>query len=137
MKVQILVVDDEEQIRDMLARHFRYLGYEVDTAENGKDALAKLDEDRTDIVISDIMMPEMNGVDLLYHLRRDHPMVRAIMITGYVTLENAMGCMRNGAETCVFKPIEDLSNLETAVDQVVSRINNWHGILRDLQGMKP
>lgn len=136
MNVHILIVDDEEEIREMLSRHFRYLGYSVSTAGNGKEALEELSKTKIDIVISDISMPEMDGVALLRIMRTDYPTIRPIMITGYVTLENALSCLRYGAETCVFKPLEDLSELEEAVTQVVRRIQRWHKILGDLQRMK-
>lgn len=137
MVVQILVVDDEAEIREMLARHFRFLGYSVETAANGREAIARLEETRTDIVISDIMMPQMNGVELLAHIREEYPMTHAIMITGYVTLDNAMNCMRLGADTMIFKPLEDMSQLEQAVGRAVARIQHWLQLLTDLRAMKP
>jgi CheY-like chemotaxis protein len=129
MNAQLLVVDDELEIRDMLSRHFRYLGYDVRTAEDGADALAALEANKTDVVISDILMPNMDGIELLRAIRQQYPMVRVIMITGYVTMENVLACMRQGAETCIFKPIEDLSELEKAVGRAVEDIRNWLQIL--------
>ena len=67
----ILIVDDEVEIQQMLARHFTYLGYAVVTASNGVEALQKLGKQKFDILISDIMMPEMTGVELLRQVR-DH-----------------------------------------------------------------
>ncbi|MCI5064832.1 response regulator [bacterium] len=136
MKIQLLVVDDEEEIREMLARHFRYLGYSVDTAENGQDALSKLEETKTDIVISDIMMPVMDGPDLCRKIRKDFSMTRVIMITGNVTLSNALTCLRLGADHCVFKPLEDLSELEVAVKRSEETILRWTDILNKLSGRK-
>jgi CheY-like chemotaxis protein len=137
MVVQILIVDDEAEIREMLARHFRFLGYSVDTASNGREAISRLEETRTDIVISDIMMPQMNGVELLSHIRDEYPMTHVIMITGYVTLDNAMNCMRLGADTMIFKPLEDMTQLEQAVGRAVARIQHWLQLLNDLRAMKP
>ena len=136
MSASLLIVDDEADLREMLSRHFRFLGYDVTTAENGVDALSKLAEKKIDVVISDIMMPEMTGVELLKHLREDYPMVRKIMITGYVTLENALSCIRYGADSCIFKPLTDLKQLETAVEQSVERIRYWHRILKELRGLE-
>ena len=107
MNARLLIVDDEAEIRDMLSRHFRYLGFQVDTACDGIEAMEKLAEARTEVIISDIVMPRMNGVELLRAVRQQYPMIHTIMITGYMTLENALGCMRHGADTCVFKPLED------------------------------
>lgn len=128
----LLVVDDEPDIREMIARHFRYLGFQVSTASNGKEALSLMSKMKTDIVISDIMMPVMNGVELLSVIRKEHPLIRVIMITGYVTLENAITCMRYGAETCVFKPLEDMSKLEAWVTEAVRKLNHWNAIFKEL-----
>ncbi|TYT74013.1 response regulator [Desulfobotulus mexicanus] len=137
MKGHLLIVDDEKEIRDMLSRHFRLMGYEVLTAEHGLDALSILEKNRVDAVISDIMMPVMDGVDLLREIRRQYPMVRVIMITGYVTLENALACMRNQADTCIFKPLNDLGELEEAVQTAIAAQARWTRKFRELTGMKP
>ncbi len=137
MKGRLLIVDDESEIREMLSRNFRMLGYEVQTAVNGIEALGLLAGTRTDVVVSDIRMPEMDGVSLLREIRRQYPMIRVIMITGHVTLENALACMRNQADTCVFKPLGDLSELEEAVETAMAALARWNRQLRMLQGMKP
>lgn len=136
MRGNLLIVDDEKEIRDMLSRHFRLIGYEVLTAEHGLDALAVLQKKRVDVVVSDIMMPEMDGVSLLREIRRQYPMVRIIMITGYVTLENALACMRNQADTCIFKPLNDLGELEDAVQTAIAAQARWVRKFRELTGMK-
>jgi DNA-binding NtrC family response regulator len=133
----ILIVDDESEIRDMLSRHFRFLGYQTDTANDGKEALAIMAEKRFDVVISDIMMPIMDGVTLLKHIGEQYPMVRVIMITGYITLENALACMRRHAETCIFKPLNDLLELEKAVQHAVETLDNWNQKFHELKGMDP
>lgn len=135
MKTSLLIVDDEEHIRNSLARHFRFQGYDVDTAENGLDALEKMEQQAFTVVISDIMMPKMNGIEMLKHIRREYPMTRVIMITGYVTLENALACLRYNADTCVFKPIEDLGELDTAVEQALAYLENWKRKLSKLKKM--
>lgn len=136
MSFNILIVDDEEEIREMLGRHFRLLGYEVELAANGKEALHVLNEKRFEAVISDIIMPEMDGIELLQRLKVDHPMIRIVVMTGYVTLENALACMRHGAETIIFKPLEDLSEMEQALEQIVDKMKTWQTKLRQLRGMK-
>lgn len=133
----LLIVDDESEIREMLARHFQILGYRTATASNGKEALEYLSVNKTDVVISDILMPEIDGVELLKQIRSEYPMVHVIMITGYVTLENALSCMRYQADTCIFKPLEDLSELENAVKNAFQAIDTWKLKFKELQGMKP
>jgi CheY-like chemotaxis protein len=137
MKVKILVVDDELEIREMIQRHFRFLGFEVGTAENGRQALDIMEGERYDVVISDIMMPVMTGPDMLREIRKQYPMVHVIMMTGYVTMDNALTCMRLGADTLIFKPLEDLEEVEQAVEKAVVHINHWLDLLKQLQSMKP
>ena len=137
MKGRLLVVDDEAELREMLARHFRLMGYSVEQAGNGCEALEVLGRCRIDVVISDIRMPKMDGVELLREVRRQYPMIRVIMITGYVTLENALACMRNQADTCIFKPIQDMTELEQAVETAMEALARWNRKFRELQGMKP
>ncbi len=136
MTAQLLIVDDEQEIREMLSRHFRYLGYDVEVAANGREALQKLGEKKIDILVSDIMMPEMNGVELLKQVRAEYPMLRPIMITGQVTLQNALACMRYGADSCIFKPLTDLSILEKAVQDATNKNKYWMDVLKELKGMK-
>lgn len=135
--MRVLIVDDEKEIREFLGRHLRYLDYEVDFAENGQQGLNKLAEKRTDIVISDIGMPVMNGVEMLTRIRQDFPMVRVIMITGYVSQSNILACMRKGAEMLIFKPLEDLDELEAAIARAAEGIDRWWAKLAELNDMKP
>lgn len=137
MKARILIVDDEPQIRDMLSRHFRFINYDVTTAANGHETLEHMKSNVYDIVISDISMPEMIGVDLLRKIKAQYPMVHVIMITGYVVMENVLACMRHGADTCVFKPFEDLSELETAVKRALDDLTRWQEKLKQLRKMRP
>lgn len=136
MKTQLLVVDDEVEIQELLRRHFRYMGHDVETASNGLEALERLERVRTDVIISDIQMPGMDGVELLRRVRQEYPMTRTIMITGYVSQSSILSCMRLGAETCIFKPIESLEELDAAVGQSVQTIRRWWEILAKLQGRK-
>jgi len=136
MSKKILIVDDEVEIREMLSRHFEFLGYNTSTASNGQEALDYLDEHKVDIVITDIMMPVMDGVALLKSIRKEYPMIQVIMITGYVSLDNALSCMRAQASTCIFKPLEDLTELEEAVEKAFKMIETWKLKFKELRGMK-
>ncbi|ERP31253.1 response regulator [Chitinivibrio alkaliphilus] len=122
MKYRILIVDDEKEIRDMLSRHFRLKGYSCSTAEGVDAAEGVLQSELVHIVISDIVMPGKSGTELMKLINEEYPMVKIIMITGYVSLENALTCMRRGADTCIFKPLGDLTEL----DEAVHRAGAWH-----------
>jgi len=136
MPAHLLFVDDEDEIRNLLQRHFRLLGYTVDNASSGRLALEKMATGRYEVVVSDIIMPGMLGTDLLAHIRKDYPMTRVIMITGHVTLDHALDCFRRGAETCIFKPLADMSELENAISHAIAWLENWQNKLRILQGMQ-
>ncbi|MCH7908519.1 MAG: response regulator [Candidatus Hydrogenedentes bacterium] len=136
MKRELLIVDDEEEIRGMLDRHFRLLGYDVELAANGKEALRVLQRRAIRVVISDILMPEMDGIELLSEVRAQYPMTRVIMITGYVTIDNVLACMRKQADTCIFKPLSDLGELDSAVEMAFEHLEHWERKLLELQGMK-
>lgn len=135
-KAKILIVDDEEEIRNSLSRHFEFDGYEIETASNGVKALEILEKKRVEVVITDIMMPEMNGVELLKQIRNDYPMTHAIVITGYVTMENLLAALRYGADTCIFKPLEDMAELDDSVKKAVEDLKKWQQKLKELKGMK-
>jgi DNA-binding NtrC family response regulator len=139
MDKTLLVVDDEPDIQDALFRHFRFLGYNVFRAHSGREALDVLAGNRISVLISDIRLKEeeMSGVELLKTVKREYPMVHVVMITGYVTQDNVLSCMRHGADTCVFKPWPDLTELERAVNDAVTSIRTWKQKLHQLHDMKP
>ena len=136
MKGNLLIVDDEAEIREMLKKHFSFKAYQVYTAENGQDALNILDSTKIDIVISDIVMPIVDGVELLRSIRQEYPMIRVIMITGYVTMNNLLECMQLQADTVVYKPFKKLDELNLAVDTAQEQLAIWKKKLLELQGMK-
>ena len=97
----------------------------VDTADSGKKALGLMSKKKYHVVITDIKMPRMDGIQLLRKIRQEYPMTHCIMITGYVTMQNVLDCMRHGADTCIFKPFEDLKELDVAITSAISHLNHW------------
>ncbi|MDI6780438.1 MAG: sigma-54 dependent transcriptional regulator [Bacteroidota bacterium] len=106
MKTRILIVDDENLIRESLAFVLRKENYDVDEAENGAVAFKKVKTTSFDIVITDIEMPELKGVELLQKIREVSPQTFVIMITAYGSLETAIAALRNGAYDYILKPLE-------------------------------
>ncbi len=135
IKEVLLIVDDETAICEMLSRHFRFRGYDVVTAGNGAEAVGILKKQVIDVVITDLMMPVMDGVALLKIIRNEYPMVHAIVMTGYVTLENLLAAMRYGADTCVFKPLDDMEEMTQAVASACSTLAGWKKKLAELSGL--
>ena len=134
MNLKLLVVDDELDIREMLSRHFRYLGYKVVEAANGQEALEILAKEKIDIVISDILMPVMPGTELCSSIRAEYPLTQVIMMTGCVKLDMAMTCLRHGAAEMIFKPL-NMDELEQAVQRCVERIQRWATLLANLRNI--
>jgi DNA-binding NtrC family response regulator len=102
----ILVADDEPNIRRVIEAMFSKEGYSVLTAENGKRALALASGNPVDVLISDLIMPDMNGVELLQKVKQLHPSCAAIIVTAYGTIKSAVEAMRYGAYTYLQKPFD-------------------------------
>ncbi len=105
--LNILIVDDEPLVRHSLSELLTLEGYSVTTADNGKQALEILRSYNIDLVISDIRMPEMDGVELLRQIKLDHEDIPVILVTSYGSIENAVEAMKIGAYDYITKPIID------------------------------
>ena len=110
---RILVVDDDQGMRDYLEIMLSREGYDVDTAPGGKEALTLCRKRKFDLVITDLKMSGMNGVDLLKSLKEVSPESMTILITGYASGETAVAAMKEGAYDYLEKNFEpdDLRNL--------------------------
>ncbi|NOX97199.1 MAG: sigma-54-dependent Fis family transcriptional regulator [Nitrospirae bacterium] len=104
---QILVVDDDSLIRKSLYESLRLEGYEVATASDGAEAEEKLKTTLCQIVIADVKMPTMDGVELLRRIKKNHPETAVILITGFGSIESAVEAMKQGAADYITKPIVD------------------------------
>jgi two-component system response regulator AtoC len=105
-KKQILVVDDEANLRKVLSAQLARDGYDVHTAEDGEEALAFLREHHIDLVITDLKMPKMDGMDLLRAAVRDDPSLPVVMLTAHGTIDNAVEALKSGAFDYITKPFD-------------------------------
>ena len=135
-RARLLIVDDEENIQNMLSRHFRLKGYEVMTASDGAEALDIIEKEKIEVVVSDIMTPKMNGIELLQEIKKSYPIIHVIIITGYTTVANLLSALQYGADTCIFKPMNDMNELEDAVENAVKHLRRWQRKLRELKAMQ-
>jgi len=101
---RILVVDDEARIRNACKLVLDECGYEVCLAVNGKDGLQQIHDHHYDIILLDLMMPELSGFDVLAQVKSLHPDTVVIVISGYATLEHSVDAMKNGAFDFIPKP---------------------------------
>lgn len=104
-KQRILIVDDERDLREPMAKFLRTEGYSVSTAPDGREALRQVRSQRYEVVVTDIKMPNMNGLELLAALRAEFPLINVIIITAFGTVESAVNAMRVGAHDYVLKPV--------------------------------
>ena len=102
----ILVVDDEPAILELVKDILFPAGYLVNTATNGKEALAALQAHPYDLVLTDMMMPEMGGMELVQYLRLHHPETLVIVFTGYANYEDAVAAVKLGAFDYLPKPLQ-------------------------------
>ncbi len=116
MKSRILVVDDEESIREFLEIMLKKEGYEVTTAEDGAKAKEILTKKSFDMVISDMQMPHVTGIELLRHVKDNYPDLVFMMITAFGTTETAVEAMKLGAYDYLTKPFK--------IDEVRLNISN-------------
>lgn len=128
MKTRVLVIDDERAIRDLLADAIRQDDHDVHTAANGKDALALISKDNIDIVICDIKLPGMNGIEVLQQITEISPETIVIMITAYASVDTAVAALRYGAFDYILKPL-----IYEDVLAKISRINKYRTIKRENQ----
>jgi DNA-binding response OmpR family regulator len=103
---RILIVDDESDLLDMLTAYFLSSKYEVDTATNGLEALAAVSQQRPDVVLLDIHMPEMNGIEALKGIMKIDQSIAVIMVTGNTQLSITVDAIRNGAFGYIPKPFD-------------------------------
>jgi DNA-binding NtrC family response regulator len=115
---RILVVDDEETIRLTLDECLTSIGYEVVTASNGEDALQKFVPGKFDCVISDLMMPAMDGMELLKRIRLKDGDVYFLMITGYPGIDSAVNAMKEGAYDYLTKPFH-MEDIQMKVEKAI------------------
>ena len=105
--IKILVVDDEANVREMLKKGLSQLGgFSVDVAQNGVEAVEKIEKDVFDLVLTDLKMPEMDGIELLKTIKGTRPEIMVILMTAYGSIETAIEAIKNGANDYVTKPID-------------------------------
>ncbi len=114
-KARLLIVDDEANIRSSLVRGLRLLGYFVEEAGSGHEALALLEHTTPDLMVLDMNMPGMDGVEVMRRTRQIQPEMSIIILTGYATLENAVASVKLAAADYLRKPasIREIANAVT------------------------
>jgi DNA-binding NtrC family response regulator len=120
MKTRILLVDDEEQFVQALSERLNLRDYDVTTALSGQDALEKIQSFNFDVVILDVLMPGVSGVEVLREIKKIKPLTEVIMLTGHATVETAIEGMKQGAYDYLMKPCKT-DELDTKIKNAYAR----------------
>lgn len=114
MSEKVLLVDDEEEFTETLAERMRTRGMEVSTTNSGADALQLVDDEDFDVVVLDLKMPGIDGIEALKRIKRRRPDIQVVLLTGHATIEKGVEAIKEGALEFLEKPI-DLSSLTEAI----------------------
>ncbi len=115
MKTRILIVDDEEKFADYLNKRLVNRGFDVSVAFSGEEAIEKIKEANFDVVILDVLMPGIDGIEALRAIKNLKPLTEVIMLTGHASVESGVEGMKLGAYDYLMKPCD--------TDELVSKIN--------------
>ena len=118
-KRRILVVDDEEFLRTLLIDELTNAGYKVLGAETGEEALTAIKKEKIDVILLDIKMPDISGIEILKFVTKNSPTTRVIMLTGYANLKYAMESKEYGAADFIAKPF-NLTDVIASVERVLA-----------------
>jgi DNA-binding NtrC family response regulator len=115
---RILIVDDDENIRKVLETILEDEGYTVESVDTAKKGIEKSEKAFYNLVLIDVRLPDMEGIELLAKMRDTKPKMRKIIITGYPTLQNAVAAVNKGADAYVMKPFDAEKLLQTIREQL-------------------
>lgn len=112
---RLLLVDDEERFRTTLAKRLKEKGFDVEDLGSGIEALEFLKEKKVDVIVLDIKMPGLDGIETLGEIKKSDPGIEVVLLTGHGTVDTAIEGMRNGAFDYLMKPCE--------IDNLILKIN--------------
>jgi DNA-binding NtrC family response regulator len=141
-KGRLLIIDDEERLRSLLARILQLEGYEVITAANGKEGLRKLQQEPFPVVLSDVKLPDSNGIELTEKIKSNWPATEVIILTAFGTINDGVQAIKSGAFDYITKGDDnekiiplvskamDKALLQQRVQELESKLNNKFGFDR-------
>jgi DNA-binding NtrC family response regulator len=135
-KRELLHVDDDPLITRVVGKALEPYGYQLSALHDPCEAINELVHGNRRIVLLDINMPGMNGLELLKEIKRHDGGIQVIMLTGLVTVSSVLESFRLGAEAIFFKPLKDVAPLCTAVERTFQKIDHWWDSLDELTHRK-
>ena len=133
-KAKVLIADDEVGLRDLLERFFKTRGLEVDLACDGREALDMFQADDYDLVLTDLKMPRLDGLQLLVAIKDINPRVPVVIISGYGDTETVVRALKSGAENFLAKPIK-IDLLHKVIEQSLSFSRRPRELTRDFNSI--
>src|SRR5205809_2067894 len=127
-KPLLVVIDDEQGILDVISRYAQRAGYEVIACSSGRDAVVQLQTRRADLVMVDLRMPDVGGLDVLRAIREIDPRCQAVLMTGYASVETAVDAIKLGAMDYLSKPL-DFQRLEQLLASVRDDLERRRSLL--------
>jgi signal transduction histidine kinase len=121
-EIPILVVDDEQSVRNVLSQVLKDEGFVVTEAADGEQAMAAFEEALYPLVITDIVMPGLSGIELLEKIKKRNSETQVIIITSHASMDTAIQALRNGAYDYLFKPFEDINLISTVTKRAIEKI---------------
>jgi len=135
-QVRILVVDDENDILEAIRTHLEMDGYQVEVTNSAIKALEMLRETHFQIVLTDINMPEMDGLELLEKIKEIHGETIVIMITAYSSIMKVLNSRIHGAADYLLKPFRDLSEVDEVITRAYDSLIRWDRALKETRKIK-
>jgi CheY-like chemotaxis protein len=129
---QIMHIDDDPQFTTLMAEMLKSRGFQVTSLHDPGAAIQQLPRFRERVVLLDIDMPKMNGLELLQEIKAFDGGIQVIMLTGLVTMTTVLQSLRMGAEACFFKPIDDIEPLVQSLSDCFRKIDRWWITLNEL-----
>ena len=116
--IQVMLVDDEVEFLETLIKRMKKRNVDITGVKSGEEALLALDQNQVDVVILDVRMPGMDGIEALKEIKRRHPLIEVIMLTGHASVEVAVQGMELGAFDYLMKPID--------IDELFYKLEDAH-----------
>jgi DNA-binding response OmpR family regulator len=126
--ITVLLIDDDELIRQSIATYLDDSGFDILQADNGRAGMQMIHQTTPDVVLLDLRMPELDGLEVLDQIKQEDPELPVIVVTGAGVLKDAVEALRMGAFDFISKPIIDMAFLENAINKAVERTRMRHEI---------
>ena len=131
-KYKLLIVDDEKTILELLSDFFKKFGYDVTVTDDPFKAVKIIENGDANIVLTDIKMPKMSGIELLKKIKVINGLVQVIIMTGYGSLENTVECLEMGANDYLLKPFKNMDEVRDIVDMTAKKLTRWENVISDI-----